>query len=152
MKRIEVLDDGLKFVQEHPKMFFLKGCASPEELLSKMVCESILFGSNRTLIEKFCDNYIFCSDVDWVSEGISFSRREAFDKVIPFPEFCQNSLRCAVIVHAFSKSVAVYDRAGKSIIKGDVAAGVDDKVASLLEQYRFIVSFELETESVNPTV
>jgi len=100
-KDIQVLTDSVGFVRRNPDMFLRLGEPNIHDFVENIVSTALLLGANKINVIKHDEWMFISSNVDWTKND----ERDAFSRILPFPEAGVNSCRPEVILVAFCTSV-----------------------------------------------
>jgi hypothetical protein len=120
-----------EFIRKNPAMFLGTG-TSPNiyEFASLLVCDALVLGSKKVLVETIDDWIVVSSDFDWIREGLpNTSVKDAVRKIWRLNGHKLNSTRASSLVCAYVKDVVTIGEDGYLLIQG--TAPISEKWGSL---------------------
>jgi hypothetical protein len=111
----------VEHIRGHPDLYLPGGRADATLLASRLAGDALLLGAGRVELSHDGCWWWVAADRDWMGVNPSVPVREAFIRVIPFPEAGVNSMRSEILLTAFAEQVVTAADGARECIKGNVA-------------------------------
>ena len=113
--------DPVEHIRNHPELYLPGGRADAAFLAKRLADDARLLGAAR--VEWSHDEcwWWVAADRDWMDAEAAVPMRDAFVRIVPFPEAGANSMRSEVLLTAFAEQVVTAADGVRECVKGDVA-------------------------------
>jgi len=113
--------DPVEHIRSHPDLYLPGGRADPALLASRLAGDALMLGAERVEVSHDGCWWWVAADRDWMGTNAAVTAREAFERIVPFPEAGVNSMRSEVLLTAFAERVVTVAVGARECIKGNVA-------------------------------
>ncbi len=115
--------DALEFIRKRPEMFTANGVPTPAFIAHGIAGDAIVLGATSVRVFSHCDWWVVSADIDWLVSPCRCPAppREAFFRMLAFPELAVNSIRHEILANAYASSVVSISKSDRFIVKGDIA-------------------------------
>jgi hypothetical protein len=113
-----IIADPIQWVKAKPEYFFHSGVPTPMELINLLVVEVLVLGHGSCTIRPTENWWIIGSEIDWLQND-KYSEEELFKRIVPAPQFGDNSMRAEILVACYARSVWLTLDGQRKCIKGD---------------------------------
>ncbi len=116
---IEVLDDPIKNIRNHRKMYLGRDEVTPDMLVSSIISDALILGAKKLEVRHCGDWWIISSSEDWLGYKNDYSVQDTFKKILPLWGGTVNSFRSEIVLAAFASEL--YTKQGDELlcINGD---------------------------------
>lgn len=115
MPDLQPIDDAVKWVADHPAMFFSSGQFDPRLAAALVVQEALLSGASDVTVRREAEWWVIESRDDWLRPPLD---SDAFQRLVPFAEGGPNGTRSEVLLTAFAADVVTASEGTASLVKG----------------------------------
>lgn len=111
---IEVLDDPIKNIRNHRKIYLGRDEVTPDMLVSSIVSDALVLGVKKLDTRHCGDWWIISSSEDWLRYKNDYSIQDTFKKILPLWGGTVHSFRSEVVLAAFASEL--YTKQGDELL------------------------------------
>lgn len=130
---LQSLGDPVEYVRANPDRFIAGGVPNLAAIAGDIALDALVLGATDVRTVRFGEWWIVCSNIDWLSVPCRCpaAPRDAFNRVLAFPELADNSCRHEILATAYAESVVSASGGDRFVVSGDVA--VEDPIWAQLD-------------------
>lgn len=115
--------DALDYIRSHPEMFTPNGFPTPAIIAHEIAGDAIILGATCVRVFRYDNWWIVSANLDWLCSPCRCpaSPRDAFDRVLGFPELSVNAIRHEVLATAYAECVVSLSKSDRFVVCGNVA-------------------------------
>ncbi len=122
--QLTILTDGVGFVRKHPEQFLFPHSKPSGEIITKRLVSGLIYLNVYPIHVEVKGRYwTICCGKDWLADANGVPDYSVFFRLVAFPEYLVNSYREEILILAFAKYAATFDRkSGYKNLKGNLSA------------------------------